>query len=195
MEDNMESPIAVKAEKHSKCVILTYFQGDINSMVDAHFTRALSKGYKAKTPAAKTKKIHKTIKLDDSISYQGSVADSYIESQVPPVAGRLVTLGAAEDTPGSWHSFTTRTGEGPGFPSITYSLSPEGLGLTGQQYATSLLNLLHSDRGEMGPSMATSSKPELLPNWTVPQGFREPVDPAVGFEPGRRLNKKDLYWY
>ena len=63
MEDRTDGPIAVKVEKHSQCVILTYFQGDINSMVDAHFTRALSKVCRAKAPAAKAKKIRKTIKL------------------------------------------------------------------------------------------------------------------------------------
>uniref|UniRef100_A0A3Q3FI81 Uncharacterized protein n=1 Tax=Labrus bergylta TaxID=56723 RepID=A0A3Q3FI81_9LABR len=58
-----DTQMAVKVEKHSQYVILTYFQGDINSMVDAHFTRALSKVYKSKAQAAKTKKIRKTIKL------------------------------------------------------------------------------------------------------------------------------------
>lgn len=63
MEDRTDSPMAVKVERHSQYVILTYFQGDINSMVDAHFTRALGSVCKAKAPAAKTKKIRKTIKL------------------------------------------------------------------------------------------------------------------------------------
>ncbi|XP_035506333.2 transcription cofactor vestigial-like protein 1 [Scophthalmus maximus] len=196
MEDRTESPRAVKVEEHSRCVILTYFQGDINSMVDAHFTRALSKVCKAKAPAAKSKKIRKTIKLEDSSPCQDSAVNHYIESQAPPVAGRLLTFSPADETPpGSWHSLPARAGEGPGLPSISYSLSPDGLSLTGQQYGTSLLNLLHSDRGEMGPSMASSSKPELLPSWIMPPGFRESVDPALGFEPERRLDKKDLYWY
>lgn len=195
MEERTDSPIAVKVEELSQCVILTYFKGDINSMVDAHFSRALSKVCKAKAPAAKAKKIRKTIKLEHAGSCQGSAAESFSESQVPPAPGRLLSFSSADDTPSSWPSFTARTGEGPGLPSITYSLSPDGLSLTGQQYATSLLNLLHSDRGEMAPSMPSSSKPELMPSWTVPPGFRESVDPAVGFEPGRRLDKKDLYWY
>lgn len=195
MEDRTDSPIAVKVEKHSQYVILTYFQGDINSMVDAHFTRALSKVCKSKAPAPKPKKLSKTIKLEDTSSCQGRAADSYSESPLSPVGGRLVNFSPVDDSAKSWQSFTARTGEGPGLPSITYSLSSDGLSLTGQQYANSLLNLLHSDRGEMGPSMASSSKPEMLPSWTVPQGFRESMDPAVGFEAGRRLDKKDLYWY
>ncbi|XP_060904377.1 transcription cofactor vestigial-like protein 1 isoform X1 [Labrus mixtus] len=192
MEDRTDTPMAVKVEKHSQYVILTYFQGDINSMVDAHFTRALNKVYKAKAPAAKTKKIRKTIKMEDSIPCQGSAVDPYSESQVPPVAGRLLTFSPADNVPDSWHSFTGRAGEGPGLP---YSMSQDGLSVTGQQYATSLLNLLHNDRGDMGPSTASNSKPEGLPSWTVPQGFRESVDPALGYETGRHLEKKDLYWY
>ncbi|KAK5864620.1 hypothetical protein PBY51_015849 [Eleginops maclovinus] len=195
MEDRTDSPTAVKVEEHSRGVILTYFQGDINSMVDAHFNRALSKVCKAKAPGAKIKKIRKTIKLEDNSPFQGRPADYFSDSQAPPAAGRLPNYRSAEETPGSWPLFTTRAGEEPGLPSITYSLSPEGLSITGQQYTTSLLNLLHIDQGEMGPSMASSSKPDMHPSWMLPQGFRDPVDPAVGFEPGRRLEKKDLYWY
>lgn len=194
MDDKTDSPMAVKVEEHSQYVILTYFQGDINSMVDAHFTRALSKVCKAKAPAMKSKRIRKSIKLEDTSACQGSAVDSY--SQAPPVEGRLLSFSPADDTPGPWHSFTSRAGDGPGLPSFAYSLSPEGMSLTGQQYATSLLNLLHNDRGEMGPSMPSSSKPEMLPNWTGAQGFRESMDPPVVFEPAaRHLDKKDLYWY
>lgn len=63
MEDRTESPRAVKVEEHSRCVILTYFHGDTENMVDAHFTRALGKTCKAKAPLAKAKKLQKTIKL------------------------------------------------------------------------------------------------------------------------------------
>lgn len=188
MEDRADSQMAVKVEKHSQYVILTYFQGDINSMVDAHFSRALSKVYKA--PGAKTKKMRKTIKTEGSNPCQGSAVESYSNSQAPP--GRLLTFSPADNSPDSWLPFTSRAGESPGLP---YSLSQDGLSLTGQQYATSLLNLLHNDRGDLGPSMASSSKPEVLPNWTVPQGFREPVDPSLSYETGRHLEKKDLYWY
>ncbi|TKS72208.1 hypothetical protein D9C73_006282 [Collichthys lucidus] len=162
-------------------------------MVDAHFTRALSKVCKVKAPGAKTKKIRKTIKLEETNHCQGSAIDPYSETQIPPVAEHLLTYSPASDAPDSWPSFSAMAGEGSG--SLAYSLSSEGgLSITGQQYATSLLNLLHNDRGEMG-SMASSSKPELHPSWMVPQGFRESVEPAESFEAGRRLTKKDLYWY
>lgn len=188
----MDGQIAVKVEKHSQYVILTYFQGDINSMVDAHFSRALSKVCTAKAPTAKPKKIRRTIKMEDSSTCQASAVDPYSESQVPPVAGRLLTFSPADSAPEAWHSFSSRAGEGPGLP---YSLAQDGLSVTGQQYSTSLLNLLHNDRGDMGPSMASSSKPDVLPGWAMPQGFRESVEPSLSYETGRHLEKKDLYWY
>lgn len=36
----MQGPI--KTEWNSRCVLFTYFQGDISSVVDEHFSRALS---------------------------------------------------------------------------------------------------------------------------------------------------------
>uniref|UniRef100_A0AAQ4PB37 Uncharacterized protein n=1 Tax=Gasterosteus aculeatus aculeatus TaxID=481459 RepID=A0AAQ4PB37_GASAC len=63
MEDRNDSPAAVRVEEHSRGVVLTYFQGDINTMVDAHFTRALGNVSRSKAPAARTKKTRKIIKL------------------------------------------------------------------------------------------------------------------------------------
>lgn len=61
MEERTESPMAVKVEKDSQSIILTYFHGDTNSMVDAHFSRALGTVSKDKG-LAKTKKTRKSIK-------------------------------------------------------------------------------------------------------------------------------------
>lgn len=112
----------------------------------------------------------------------------YVSSKVPP-AGDLLSLSPVDNAPEVWHSFTTREGpDSPGLPSIAYTLSSGGLGLTGQQYATSLLNLLHTDQAEGGPSGGPStSKPELHHNWMMQQGFRESVEPT--FEPGETLTE------
>ncbi|KAM4733257.1 transcription cofactor vestigial-like protein 1 isoform 1-T4 [Anableps anableps] len=193
MEERADSPIAVKVEGNSHSVILTYFQGDINSMVDEHFSRALGKASKANEQGLRSKKILKTVKMESTGNCQGSVSIPYSESQVSPLTGHILTLSSAEETPGSWNTFRSR--EGPSLSTIMCSLSSDGLSLTGQQYSTSLLNLLHGDRGEMGASIPSSSKPDPLPNWAMPPGFRESVDPPIGFEPGRHVDKKDLYWY
>lgn len=81
MEERTDSPIAVKVEGHSHSVILTYFQGDINSMVDAHFTRALSKGYKAKEPAAKTKKKRKIPRIGKQVN----LASCQLATRICPI--------------------------------------------------------------------------------------------------------------
>lgn len=209
MEDRTESPMAVKVEKHSQSIVLTYFHGDTNSMVDAHFSRALGTVSRDKGPA-KAKKTRKSIKsgkkappswrqtgpptlfsrltvslsAEKSTHSQESAADACPRPQLLPRG--LLTLSPTDDAPNTWHPFTARAGESTGLPSITYSLSPEGLGLTGQQYATSLLNLLHNEPADVGPSLASSSKPELHHSWMVQPGRREPVDPTMVFKPGKR---------
>lgn len=115
---------------------------------------------------------------------QEPVTDAYPRPQLPP--GGFMTLSPTDEAPDTWHPFTARAGESTGLPSIAYSLSPEGLSLTGQQYATSLLNLLHNEQADMGPSLASSSKPELHHSWMVQPGLREPVDPAMVFKPGKK---------
>lgn len=110
--------------------------------------------------------------------------DDYPKPQVPP--GSLLTLSPVEDSPTSWHPFTGRGGQSVGLPSIAYSLSPEGLSLTGQQYTTSLLNLLHTEQADMGASLPSSSKPELHPSWMVQPGLREPVNHDMAFKSGKK---------
>ncbi|PWA18675.1 hypothetical protein CCH79_00005667, partial [Gambusia affinis] len=181
MEERTDSPIPVKVEENPDSVVLMYFKGDINSMVDEHFSRALGKANKAYESGLRSKKIRKTLKLESTDNCQRSVAP-YYESQVPPLTGHILALSSAEETPGSWNT-TFRSREGPAVSTIMCSLSSDGLSLTGQQYSTSLLNLLHGDRSEMGASIASSSRPDPLPGWAVPAGYRESVDPPIGFEP------------
>ena len=59
MADVGGSPFS-KMEENSQSVILTYFQGDIGSMVDAHFSRALARADRAKP--IKPKKSFKFLK-------------------------------------------------------------------------------------------------------------------------------------
>lgn len=54
MEEDLMNPVAKKTKEESGSVLLTYFQGDINSMVDEHFSRALSQAVKPKEKSAQT---------------------------------------------------------------------------------------------------------------------------------------------
>lgn len=116
--------------------------------------------------------------------------DAYPGPQLP--AGGLLSLSPTEEAPDTWNPFTARAGESVGLPSIAYSLSPEGLSLTGQQYATSLLNLLHNEQADVAPSLPSGSKPELHHGWMVQPGLREPVDPTVVFKTGKKNAKGEL---
>lgn len=206
MAGSSASPRAVKTEEQSQSVLFTYFQGDIGSMVDEHFTRALSKACNTKAFGRKSKKSRKAVKPEpESNSCQwGAPKQPWSEGQCAPMSGRLqlrtskeadpslpLALSSPDSAPAPW------TLGSLGLPPISYShaLSQEGLGITGQQYTNSLLNLLHSDRAEMDPSMASGSKPSVLSSWTTHPGFREPMDPTVSLDPGVPLEKRDLYWY
>ncbi|CAB1325368.1 unnamed protein product [Coregonus sp. 'balchen'] len=197
----------VKIEEQSDRVIFTYFQGDIGSMVDEHFTRALSKASNNKAPSGKGKKSRKAVKSEsDSTSCQWGVSTpSWSEGHSAPVSGSLqlsstkesssshpLALDSPEESTSPW-AFTSRQHGGLGLPAMAFphAMSPEGLGVTGQHYTNSLLNLLHSDRSEVAAGMASGSKPELFPSWTGHPGFRDPMDPDSGIV----LEKKDLYWY
>uniref|UniRef100_A0A3B5MQD4 Uncharacterized protein n=1 Tax=Xiphophorus couchianus TaxID=32473 RepID=A0A3B5MQD4_9TELE len=63
MEERADSPVPVKVEENPDSVVLMYFKGDINSMVDEHFSRALGKANKAYESGLRSKKIRKTVKL------------------------------------------------------------------------------------------------------------------------------------
>lgn len=194
-------------EEQSQGVLFTYFKGDISSMVDQHFNRALNKDKK------KMKRNRKSVKCEEPTSCQWSnpPADSWSEGHLQSVSRRLqlsspkeplpnlpLPLSSPDTAPVSWSSYNPRQGGGLGLLPISYppSLPPEELGMTGQQYASSLLNLLHSDhRAEVSPGMAPGSKPDFLPGWTGHPGFRDPMDPALALDSGKAMDKKDLYWY
>ncbi|KAG7266789.1 hypothetical protein CRUP_028111 [Coryphaenoides rupestris] len=211
MADVAGSPISVKVEETSQSVILTYFQGDIGSMVDAHFSRALSRADRAKPQLAKPKRNRKSLKSEDSNSCQwmATSSSSYPEAQFlsPKEEHGGLPFSPVDESPSGWPPFPVRQAGGLALPAMPYSLTADGLSLTGHQYANSLLNLLHSDRNDpgmgpgmgpsmgpvMGPGMGLGSKPELLPSWTAPGAFRDSLDPS--FDHGRSVDKKDLYWY
>ncbi|XP_056456396.1 transcription cofactor vestigial-like protein 1 [Gadus chalcogrammus] len=197
MADVGGSPFSMKMEENSQSVILTYFQGDIGSMVDAHFSRALARADRAKP--IKPKKSFKFLKSEDPTTCQWTASSpgSYPEAQFLSRKGSQggLPFSPVDQAPSGWQPFPVRQAGGPGLPPIPYSISAEGQSLTEQQYATSLLNLLHSDRSEMGPGLASGSKPELMPSWTGPAAFRDALDPSADFDPGRNVDKKVLYWY
>uniref|UniRef100_A0A3P9P1K9 Uncharacterized protein n=1 Tax=Poecilia reticulata TaxID=8081 RepID=A0A3P9P1K9_POERE len=67
MEERAESLIPVKVDENASGFTLLYFHGDINSMVDEHFSRALGKASKASELVPRSKKIRKTVKQGERV--------------------------------------------------------------------------------------------------------------------------------
>lgn len=68
MEEGLGHPVAKKTKEESGSVLLTYFQGDINSMVDEHFSRALSQANKPKEECSQIKRNHKVAQTSNCSS-------------------------------------------------------------------------------------------------------------------------------
>ncbi|NP_001140030.1 Transcription cofactor vestigial-like protein 1 [Salmo salar] len=86
----------VKTEVQSDRVIFTYFQGDIGSMVDQHFTRALGKAGKNKAHGGKGKKSRKAVKSESDLTScrWGVSTPSWSEGHFAPVSGSLQLDGS-----------------------------------------------------------------------------------------------------
>ncbi|XP_017328817.1 transcription cofactor vestigial-like protein 1 isoform X2 [Ictalurus punctatus] len=182
------SPVVGKTEEQSGSLLLTYFQGDINSMVDAHFSRALENINKPKRDITKNKKPRKSVKSASSGQIElGSHEELLTNPRLP-----LNT----PDSSSAWHG-GPRQGTSLVLPPMVYpsAVSAEGLMVADHQY-NSLLNLLHSDRPELGSVMVSSSKQELIPGWTRHPGFGDQMTPDHSLDSGvPMMEKKDLYWY
>lgn len=136
-----------------------------------------------------------SVSESDSTSCQWVVpTQSWSEDHFPPVSGHLhlsstneslsshrLALSSPDESTNPL-DFAPRQHGGLGLPAMAYphSMTHEGLGVTGQPYTNSLLNLLHSDRSEVAADMVSGSKPELFPSWTGHPVFREPINPDSG---------------
>ncbi|XP_072518952.1 uncharacterized protein [Salminus brasiliensis] len=209
MEQEGESPVAGKAEQQSGSLLYTYFQGDINSMVDAHFSRALSKVTKPKGDISKSKRIRKSAKTEQPASSNWDVQSpphfghAYAPGRIqfgrrekPQMNPHLPPIPPAESStiwPGG-----PRQGASLVLPPMVYpsAASAKGLVVPDQQYSNSLISLLHSDRPDLGTVMVSSPKQEFIPGWTRHPGFGDQMTPHHSLDSGMQMiDKKDLYWY
>ncbi|KAM9470715.1 transcription cofactor vestigial-like protein 1 [Clarias gariepinus] len=208
MEHQPGSPVAGKAEEHSGSLLLTYFQGDINSMVDAHFSRALENITKPKGNITKIKKPCKLVKpeqpstsnwdMQSHMCFDATDSSGRIElgrhEEMPPKP--RLPLNAPVESTNAWLN-SPRQGTSLVLPPMVYpsAASAEGLVVADHQY-NSLLNLLHNDRPDLGSVMLASSKQELMPGWVRHPGFGDQMTPDHSLDSGvPMMEKKDLYWY
>ncbi|KAJ4921639.1 hypothetical protein JOQ06_027720 [Pogonophryne albipinna] len=105
-QDSRLGPPAIKEEDKelppgaeylsSRCVLFTYFQGDISAVVDEHFSRALSH-----TPAYPASSSHKAVRDGSFPMNQRSFPPSFWNSSYQPSS----SLGSALSSPHSELSF------------------------------------------------------------------------------------------
>ncbi|XP_076877318.1 transcription cofactor vestigial-like protein 1 isoform X2 [Brachyhypopomus gauderio] len=198
MDQEPGSPVAGRAEEHSGSLLLTYFQGDINSMVDAHFSRALRNISKPKAEIIK----------GEPSSRGWDVQSAPYGSTYPPGQPQLSGHPASQISPRLPANAPTeistawpdgaRQGACLVVPPMAYGTAPsvEGLVGTGHPYTNSLLNLLHSDRPNLNSVMVASHKQEFVPGWTRQMELRDQMTRDHSCEPGvPMVEKKNLYWY
>uniref|UniRef100_A0A8C2H2Z0 Si:dkeyp-11e3.1 n=1 Tax=Cyprinus carpio TaxID=7962 RepID=A0A8C2H2Z0_CYPCA len=181
MEEGLGNPVARKTKEESGSVLLTYFQGDINSMVDEHFSRALSQANKPKEEGSKIKRNHKVAQtsncqweaesqtrfqplLPPEHLRQGTSRESQYNLQMPP--------NHPANSAALW-SGDSRQGLSVVLPPMMYpsAVSSGGLMMAEHQYSNSLLNFLHNDHPNLGTVVLPSSKQNLTSGWTKYPGF------------------------
>ncbi|KAG1929221.1 transcription cofactor vestigial-like protein [Pimephales promelas] len=197
MEEDLGCPVA-KIKEESGSVLLTYFQGDINSMVDEHFSRALSKATKPEGEHSKTKRNRRSAQTNELGSSQWEAqSQTRFQSMFPSEHLRLRTSSESQSNhhlplnlPANnavlW-SGDSRQGMSLALPPMMYppAVSSDGLMAAEQQYSNSLLNLLHNDRPDMSTVMGPSSKQERMSGWAKYPGFGDQMACDINLNSGK----------
>ncbi|TRY57146.1 hypothetical protein DNTS_002627, partial [Danionella cerebrum] len=187
MEEDLVNHAAKKTKEESGSVLLTYFQGDINSMVDEHFSRALSQAAKPKVECFRIKKNQK-------YSSTGGLGSSQWEAQShsmfqPMFPAEHLRQGACSRSPSNHHasqihaydsvrwSMDTRQGLSLPPPPMIYppAMPCDGQTVPEDQFSNSLLSMLRSDHPDT--VVQPSSTAEFVSVLTKHPGFGEQLTP------------------
>ncbi|XP_058654300.1 transcription cofactor vestigial-like protein 1 isoform X2 [Onychostoma macrolepis] len=201
MEEGLGHPVAKKTKEESGSVLLTYFQGDISSMVDEHFSRALSQANKPREECSKIKRNHGLSSQWEAESQtrfqplfppehlrQGTSSESHSNQQMPsnhPANSAILWSG------------DSRQGLSVILPPMMYpsAASSDGLMVAEHRYSNSLLNFLHNDHSDLGTVVLPSSKQDLTPGWTKYPGFGNQMTDMNLNSGVQVVEKKDRFWY
>ncbi|XP_043921228.1 transcription cofactor vestigial-like protein 1 [Protopterus annectens] len=206
---------SVKTEINPRCVVFTYFQGDINSVVDEHFSRALNKDNIPKDMSTKSKNADAAIKNEKYMppamgnAPQTSWIGSYQAPQPPPP--RIASTGHSLPVPSEYYQPTVLQGQPPQLPAL-WPFSPDPCsvyhhpltdpplvqGSIPDRHYTSLLSLLQHDRLSPESNSGTvTTKQDLSPSCTT--GTQELYSVDQGLHLDREFQpqdkRKDIYWY
>ncbi|KAI2656828.1 Transcription cofactor vestigial-like protein 1 [Labeo rohita] len=207
MEEDVGNPVAKKTKEESGSVLLTYFQGDINSMVDEHFSRALSQANKPKREPSKIKINPKVAQTNGPSSQWEAESETRFQPLFPAEHLRQGTSSESQtnhrmptnhpaNSPIVW-SGNSRQGLSLALPPMMYpsAVSSDGLMVAEHHYSNSLLNFLHNDHPNMGTAVLNSTKQDLTSGWTKYPGFGDQITDISLNSGVQVIEKKDLYWY
>ncbi|XP_016148611.1 transcription cofactor vestigial-like protein 3 [Sinocyclocheilus grahami] len=207
MDEGLGNPVAKKTKEASGSVLLTYFQGDINSMVDEHFSRALSQANNLKEERSEIKRNHKVAQTNGLSSQWEAESQTRFQPLFPPEHLRQGTSSESQSNhqmlpnhPANsailW-SGDSRQGLSVVMPPMMYpsAVSSDGLMVAEHQYSNSLLNFLHNDHPDLGTVVLPSSKQNLTSGWTRYPGFGDQMNDMNLNSGVQVIEKKDLFWY
>ncbi|XP_067904010.1 transcription cofactor vestigial-like protein 3 isoform X2 [Heterodontus francisci] len=203
-----------ETESSSRCMIFTYFKGDINSMVDEHFTRALKRSSSPIDVCSKRKTESIEAKTDEKQpTHRWSPRAQFWSSPYQGPILSTVTRNAASEPvaqyrPGSHQNPPTQP-HNPWLLPVMSSQSLDGTvcrqpmpelhrmmpaAINNRQYSS----LLHGERPATGPSQPQAiPKPNITSTWAGPEpglaDMGQSMNSDIGFQHQQR--RKDLYWY
>lgn len=176
-------------------VIHTYYQGDINTVVDEHFFRALNKTSMPKDLSTKSRENCRAPKHD--FPAQSSFSPSWSRSGLCPGTSSLNISSSSAEEPGksrgviigplSADSWVYPSRQGAGYDLPTLHRQPA----MPPRDNTSFLHLLHMERSEGDVLIAPSTKTDMQLEWTT--GTTDHRDRHRGMHLPEK--SKDLYWY
>uniref|UniRef100_A0A3B1KIW8 Si:ch73-52f15.5 n=1 Tax=Astyanax mexicanus TaxID=7994 RepID=A0A3B1KIW8_ASTMX len=163
----------------------TYYQGDINTVVDEHFFRALNKTSMPKDLSTKSRENRRAPK---PFPAQSSFSPSWSRSGLYPGSSSSLNISSSAEEPGmsqgviigplsadSW-VYPSRQGAGYDLPPLHRQPAMPS------RDNTSFLHLLHMERSEGDGLIAPSTKTDMQLEWTT--GTMHLPEKS-----------KDLYWF
>nr|XP_005990402.1 PREDICTED: transcription cofactor vestigial-like protein 1 [Latimeria chalumnae] len=207
----------VEAQSSSQSVVHTYFQGDINSVIDEHFTRALSKANKPKDLRTKGRNEDCTSKNGSPMSSgQWNLSSStwmdLYQAPTPPqiqnsglnlsVGAHPYTSAVLQNPPiqpqGIWHIPPQRS------PNSSSSMRHQSLPELSmvpcpipERHYTPFLSLLQHERIPTGSSQGSTVHQDSLSTSKAEASGLHDEGKTVHLERGfqHQDKKKDLFWY
>eukprot|EP00062_Callorhinchus_milii_P001015 gi/632935681/ref/XP_007890898.1/ PREDICTED: transcription cofactor vestigial-like protein 1 [Callorhinchus milii] len=208
-----------ESDSSSRCMIFTYFKGDINSMVDEHFSRALNRQTDSRDDCSKSKNESVDSKKEGRFStnhwnpsptnwanpYQAPLPSTVTRSpaNLPGLSNQYTSVSLHNPhphPPDMWHfpAMSNQSTLGTVYRQPISDLHRVMSPAMGERQYSPLLVPLQCENAPVGPNQGRIiAKPDLSPTWSGRQAglpeMRQNMNPDTGFQ--HQEKRKDMYWY